>query len=307
MNPDEYLTKRIDDQIDWYDHKAIDLQRMNVRLQTLILTLSLLLPIILSIPKNLGGIDISSTINAGTTIMSIVLAIFIAFQSYRNYREKWIEYRTTAESLKNEKYMYLTKSGKYRDSEHASEALLETIEKGLIQQRMHINKIRNDIMDIETISLPEEFYLTSLLASKIREKDINPNVIVAICPGGAMIAEWLSQRFIGNSKEPIRMASLWVESKRYTDRVFKIEGFVDEKQHAFFPELTKNTKILLVLDVSRSGRTLEAAHEFLLRFVPKENIISACLYCHMDIDLDVITITKKAKPSVFEWKTSPVQ
>lgn len=142
MNPDKYLSSRVDDQIAWYDRKAIISQKMYVRLQTLIIMLSLFLPILLSIPKNIGGVDISTTINSGATIISIFLAVLIAYQSFHNYREKWAAYRTSAETLKHEKYMYLTISGKYRDSAHAFENFVETIEGHVFKEHAQWAQLR---------------------------------------------------------------------------------------------------------------------------------------------------------------------
>ena len=142
MNPDEYISSRVEDQIAWYDSKAIISQRMYVRLQTLIIMLSLLLPILLSIPKNIGGVDISVTVNAGATIIAIFLAVLIAYQSFHNYREKWAEYRTVAESLKHEKYLYLTTSGKYRDSTHAFESFVEAIEGHVSRENAQWSQLR---------------------------------------------------------------------------------------------------------------------------------------------------------------------
>ena len=48
-------------------------------------------------------------------IMGVVIALIAGMLSVYKFQENWINYRTTAETLKKEKYQFLTKSGMYWD------------------------------------------------------------------------------------------------------------------------------------------------------------------------------------------------
>lgn len=44
------------------------------------------------------------------------------------YHENWISYRSTAEQLKHEKYLWLSKAGPYKDTEAPEVMLAERVE-----------------------------------------------------------------------------------------------------------------------------------------------------------------------------------
>ena len=46
-------------------------------------------------------------------ILGAIVTISVGIMSLYQYRKNWIEYRSTAESLKHEKFMFKTKTGVY--------------------------------------------------------------------------------------------------------------------------------------------------------------------------------------------------
>ena len=65
-----------------------------------------------------------------TALSGVCISIVSAFNSLGKYHELWIEYRTTAETLKHEKYLYITKAGPYKNlkKEEAFKLLVERVE-----------------------------------------------------------------------------------------------------------------------------------------------------------------------------------
>lgn len=59
--------------------------------------------------------------------LGVVIAVSVAAGSLYKFQENWIQYRTTAETLKHEKYLYLTKSAPYNE-ENAFIQLVQRIE-----------------------------------------------------------------------------------------------------------------------------------------------------------------------------------
>ncbi len=51
--------------------------------------------------------------------MGIVIAFIVGILSLYIFQENWINYRTTTETLKYEKYQFLTKTGVYGDKKNA--------------------------------------------------------------------------------------------------------------------------------------------------------------------------------------------
>ncbi len=176
---------------------------------------------------------------------------------------------------------------------------------GKAQQSYLLNKLRDAVIDREQVSVNEEFLMTQLLSEKIQKANYTPDVIFAVCPGGAMIAEWLSRRFLGNFSTPIPIQSLHMIQERKKAGIDTIMAKVDDKLATIPPGLSKDSKVLLVNDISRSGHTLEAAYEFLKKYFPDENIRSATLICHKDAGAKpkyYVAMTKKTIR--FDWKRS---
>jgi len=166
-----------------------------------------------------------------------------------------------------------------------------------------LRRLRDMMLNKEHVSLKEEFLMTKFLAEKIQKENFTPDIIFAICPGGEMIAEWLSRRFLGKFSAPIPIGSIYIIARRESEGVIAIRAEVDNKWTADPSNMPDNSNVLLVNDISRGGRTLEAAYEFLKRHFRRQNIRSATLFCHEDASVkpkyyEVLT----DKTVRFDWK-----
>ena len=63
-----------------------------------------------------------------TGILGILIVVFIGIQSLNQYHDNWISYRSTAEHLKHEKYLWLSKAGPYKDAKNPEVMLAERVE-----------------------------------------------------------------------------------------------------------------------------------------------------------------------------------
>lgn len=122
MNEEEYLQQRVYDQIDWYDRKSQWNQKWFKRLQVFQLVASVSIPF-LSGYVELGGFWIKFSIG----FLGVSIAGTVAIAGLYKFQENWIEYRTTCETLRHEKFRYLTKTEPY-DSEERLPLLVERIE-----------------------------------------------------------------------------------------------------------------------------------------------------------------------------------
>lgn len=175
---------------------------------------------------------------------------------------------------------------------------------GKIAQEMLLKKIQNAVFDREQVSISEEFLMTRLLAKKIQEDNFKPDVIFAVCPGGAMVAEWLSRSFLGNRSTPIPVQLLYMVRKQGGTVTLIDTVDVNESLTAIPPGLPKNSNILLVNDISRGGHTLGSAAEFLKERFPDGNIRSATLICSKNANVKPIYhVAVTAKVVRFDWKS----
>jgi hypoxanthine phosphoribosyltransferase len=167
-----------------------------------------------------------------------------------------------------------------------------------------LQRLTDMVMDRERVSVNEEFVMTQILSEKIKDSAYVPDLIFAICPGGGMIAEWLSRRFLGDFDAPIPVGSLCIVTERTSGGVIASKARIDEKSTMSPTYLHKDAKVLLVNDISRGGYTLEAAYKFLREFFPDQNIKSATLFCHSDASVKptyYVAIT--GKTIRFDWKS----
>lgn len=111
LNIDEYMKKRVDDQINWYDSKSIKCHNAYKRLQTAEIVLAAFIPLLSAYTKDCIGISII------VGLFGSVIAIIESITKLNKYHENWIEYRTTCELLRYQKHLYLTKSSPYNPKE----------------------------------------------------------------------------------------------------------------------------------------------------------------------------------------------
>ena len=122
MNQEEYLKNRLDDQIGWYDRKSMQNQKWFKRLQVAAVLASATIPF-------LSGYitETSLLLKISVGLLGLAVAAITAVLGLYKFQENWLEFRTTCESLKHEKYLFLTKSDPY-DGEEPFKLLVERVE-----------------------------------------------------------------------------------------------------------------------------------------------------------------------------------
>jgi hypothetical protein len=124
-NFSKYIEDRYFDQINWYDGKAQENQTKYRRLQWTLIILAAMTPALIEL-------DLNELIGSGfghlATVTSVVVAILTAAMKTFKYQENWINYRTTCETLRKEKYFYDGGIGEYRSAANAEAIFIERVE-----------------------------------------------------------------------------------------------------------------------------------------------------------------------------------
>ena len=121
---ESYLSDRYEDQIDWYDRKAAWNQTLYRWLQWTIIGLAALSPILIELTRDLQSGPLPYLPTVTTAEVAILTAGLKTFQ----YQEHWINYRTTCETLRKERYFYEAGLGDYRDSRDKEALFVERVE-----------------------------------------------------------------------------------------------------------------------------------------------------------------------------------
>jgi Protein of unknown function (DUF4231) len=119
MTEEQYLKTRVEDQIKWYDKKSVSNKQGYFILKVLEIIFASAIPII-SLFNNEWARIVIAILGALISVIASVLALY-------KPNDKWKQYRNTAEALKNEKYIYLAKTGYYLTDE-PFKVLVEKIE-----------------------------------------------------------------------------------------------------------------------------------------------------------------------------------
>ena len=122
MNESAYIKDRLDDQINWYSKKSKSSQNWFKALRAIEILAAATIPFLAGY-----AVDSAPKIKLIIGVLGVIIAFIAGFISINKYQEIWIDYRTTSESLKHQKYLFLTKSAPY-DSEDAFQVLVQTVE-----------------------------------------------------------------------------------------------------------------------------------------------------------------------------------
>jgi Protein of unknown function (DUF4231) len=115
--------ERLEDQIAWYGDKSdFNHRRFKVIKGTQLLAAAAI-PVI-------ATLDFHAAILAALGALVVVLE---GFQQLNQYQQNWSTFRSTAEALKHEKFLYLASGGPYRHARKDIPLLADRIE-GLISQ-----------------------------------------------------------------------------------------------------------------------------------------------------------------------------
>jgi len=115
--------RRLEDQIAWYDRKSAQSQQRFKLLKAIELATAAAIPVVAAfdVPVYVAG------------ILGAVVVVTEGVLHVNQYHQNWITYRSTAEALKHEKYLFLAGADVYGGSKRPLRLLAERIE-GLISQ-----------------------------------------------------------------------------------------------------------------------------------------------------------------------------
>ena len=129
MNEKEYLDQRVNDQIKWHSEKS---QANKVRYKTMrtaVIGLSVLIPFLAVLIT-----DDQPILKYITGGIGLIIAFLEGMLVLNKHQDKWMDYRATAETLKREKFLFATRTGKYKEREEAFSIFVESVEDMLAKE-----------------------------------------------------------------------------------------------------------------------------------------------------------------------------
>lgn len=141
---EKYLKERYQDQIVWYDKKAVRNQNAYKIFQWGVIFLSALTPVLVAIGSTLFeryvAVIVSFLVAAGTTILKTF-----------KYQENWINYRTTCETLRKEIHLFNAKINEYEKSDDPRKVFVKRVESLISRENtMWLTEQRQETEDSQT-------------------------------------------------------------------------------------------------------------------------------------------------------------
>ncbi len=124
LTPEQYVEKRLDDQIQWMEGKSAKCQTIYKRLKTLEIMAAAAIPFLTGYITSGPQADFVKLAVGG---LGALIAISSGISGLGRYQELWIEYRGTVEALRQHRFLYATKTLPYHTEEAAS-LLVQNIE-----------------------------------------------------------------------------------------------------------------------------------------------------------------------------------
>jgi hypothetical protein len=120
------IMARLEDQIDWYDRKSSLNQRIFRRIKITEILAAALIPFV-----SVFRMQFVSYTTAG---LGVLITVLEGMLHLNQYQQNWINYRSTCEELKHEKYVYLGHAGPYASVNDPHALLAERVESLVSQE-----------------------------------------------------------------------------------------------------------------------------------------------------------------------------
>jgi hypothetical protein len=127
ISPEEYVEQRINDQIGWYDRRSIANNRWFKRLRFAEIVAAATIPFLSGFAAKSFPVEIA--IGA----LGVFVAVIASLLGLLQLQVHWIEYRATAESLRKEKFLFLTQTDPY-NKDDAFHLLVQRVEASLSKE-----------------------------------------------------------------------------------------------------------------------------------------------------------------------------
>ncbi len=124
MQPTDPTIARLEDQIGWYDRKSGQNQRRYKVIKFAEIGAA-------SLVAALAGLNVS---HAFVALLAVLVVALEGALQLNQYHANWISYRSTAEALKHEKYLFLANAGPYAKEPGRNQLLAERIESLVSQE-----------------------------------------------------------------------------------------------------------------------------------------------------------------------------
>ncbi len=107
LTPEEYIGERLNAEMSYYNKNAGLAKQRYLQMRAITVIGGALVPVLVNV--NLPYVNIL------TTALSLVVVLFVSLETVYRYREQWTNYRSAEQNLRNEYFLFTSKSGAYAE------------------------------------------------------------------------------------------------------------------------------------------------------------------------------------------------
>ncbi|MGA2904353.1 MAG: DUF4231 domain-containing protein [Candidatus Korobacteraceae bacterium] len=130
------IVDRLEDQIGWYDRKSTHNMRAYKRIKMSEIVAAAVIPFVAAshIPHSA----------VATGALGVMITVFEGMLQLNQFHENWITYRSTCESLKHEKYMFLARAAPCSNAADPRALLADRVESLVSQEHAKWASVQQD-------------------------------------------------------------------------------------------------------------------------------------------------------------------
>lgn len=134
--PTDPIVDRLEEQISWYDLKSESNMQWFKRIKLTEIVSAAIIPLL--------AVSHLPRVAVVTGVLGVLITVFEGTLQLNQYHENWIRYRSTCESLKHEKYVYLANAGPYSSAEKPRALLAERMEALVSQEHAKWESVQQE-------------------------------------------------------------------------------------------------------------------------------------------------------------------
>ncbi|HEX4485368.1 MAG TPA: DUF4231 domain-containing protein [Terriglobales bacterium] len=133
--PDPIIV-RLEEQIVWYDSKSTSNMHWFKRIKMTEIFSAAIIPMLAASHFVYAAVI--------TGVLGVLITVFEGMLQLNQYHENWIRYRSTCESLKHEKYIFLASASPYGSAEKPRALLAERVESLVSQEHAKWESVQQE-------------------------------------------------------------------------------------------------------------------------------------------------------------------
>ena len=129
MNLDSYITDRVDNQVEYFDQHARRNQRIYSFLRMTTIACNVLTALAIALTFAAPG-RYKAYVGLGALVLTMIVLAAHQIQEFYKFGAKWERFRTVADQIRTEKYLFLNDAGAYcaGDTDSKKRTFVERIE-----------------------------------------------------------------------------------------------------------------------------------------------------------------------------------